>query len=151
MSNKVRSDLFKIVIDYSKSRAGNHVPLFIETIANCLLHFIDDDHFIAKNLNLMELNLSLSSVDIAAALEAVLIKNYASLDKWKKFLVFFLKIATYQSTPKILYVLKGTKEETKGNQRGTKELKRNWRENQNFPPLPILPNSLFIKIDPCGV
>jgi hypothetical protein len=41
---------------------------------------------------------------------AVLIKNHASLDKnEKKFHVFFLTIATYQSTPKILYVLKGTK------------------------------------------
>jgi hypothetical protein len=41
---------------------------------------------------------------------AVLIKNYASLDKNEnKFQVFFLKIATYQSTPKILYVLKGLK------------------------------------------
>jgi hypothetical protein len=48
---------------------------------------------------------------------AVLIKNYASLDKnEKKFHVFFLKIATYQSTPKILYAMKrnqGTEEEAK--------------------------------------
>jgi hypothetical protein len=29
------------------------------------------------------------------------------------FHVFFLKIATNQSTPKILYILKGTKERTK--------------------------------------
>jgi hypothetical protein len=41
----------------------------------------------------------------APHLGAVLIKNYASLDKnEKKFHVFFLKIVTYQSTPKILYV-----------------------------------------------
>jgi hypothetical protein len=44
-------------------------------------------------------------------------KDYASLDKnEKKFHVLFPKIATYQSTPKIMYVhylLKGTKEETK--------------------------------------
>jgi hypothetical protein len=25
------------------------------------------------------------------------------------------------------------------------------RENQNFPPLSILPNGLFIKIDPCRI
>ncbi len=46
-------------------------------------------------------------------LGAVLIKNHASLIKWKKFHVLFLKIATYQRSPRIVYVLKGTKEEPK--------------------------------------
>jgi hypothetical protein len=40
-------------------------------------------------------------------LGAVLIKNYASLDtNDKMFHMFFLKIATHQSTPKFLNVLK---------------------------------------------
>jgi hypothetical protein len=47
---------------------------------------------------------------------------------------------------------RGTKEEPKRNQKATKEEpKRNQRENQNSPPLPILSNSLFIKIDLCGI
>jgi hypothetical protein len=58
--------------------------------------------------------------------------------------MFFLKIAAYQSTPKILYVLQGTKEKTKRNQETEEKPK-------NFPPLPIFPNSLFIKIDPWGI
>jgi hypothetical protein len=44
--------------------------------------------------------------------------------------MFFLKITTYQSTPKILYVLKGTKE---GNQ-GTEE------KPKREPKLPSLVN-----------
>jgi hypothetical protein len=51
--------------------------------------------------------------------------------------MFFLKIAPYQSTPKILYIVKGLK--------GTK------KENLNTPTLPILSNSFFIKIDPCRI
>jgi hypothetical protein len=80
---------------------------------------------------------------------AVLIKNYASLDKnEKKFHLFFLKNANYQSTRKILDVLIGMKRI----QRGTnEETKWNRRENRNPPPSPILSNSLFIKIDPCGI
>jgi hypothetical protein len=75
---------------------------------------------------------------------AVLIKNYASLDKNEnKFHVIFLKIAPYQSTTKILYVLKGTKEESKtALPKGTYDKRE---------PLPLLSNSLFIKIDPCGI
>jgi hypothetical protein len=63
---------------------------------------------------------------------AVLIKNYASLDKKeKKFPLFIHKITTYQSAPKNLYVLKGVKR----NQRGTKEepKKRNQRETEEEP------------------
>jgi hypothetical protein len=55
----------------------------------------------------------------------------------KKFHVFFLKIATYQSTPKNLYMYKGTKERTK--------------TYPNPPPLLILTNIFFIKIDPYGI
>jgi hypothetical protein len=45
--------------------------------------------------------------------------------------MFFLKIATYKSTSKILYTLKGTKEITK---------------------TPLSPsNNFFIKIDPVGI
>jgi hypothetical protein len=52
------------------------------------------------------------------------------------------KFCTYSKEPK----------RKKRNQRGTEEeLKRNQRENQNSPPLPFLSNSLFIKIDPCGI
>jgi hypothetical protein len=48
--------------------------------------------------------------------------------------VFFLKIATYQSTLEILYVIKRTKEEPKRNQRGTKEEpKRNQRGTKEEP------------------
>jgi hypothetical protein len=45
---------------------------------------------------------------------AVLIKTTLAYNKHeKKFHLFFLKIATYQSTPKILYVLKGNHGELK--------------------------------------
>jgi hypothetical protein len=72
---------------------------------------------------------------------AVLIKNYASLDKNEKnFHVFILKIATYQSTQKILYLLKGLR-----------ELKR----EPKLPSLADFVNQLLhqnnCKINPCGI
>jgi hypothetical protein len=46
------------------------------------------------------------------------------------------------------YLLKGTNENPKRNQRGTKEELKKDKKN---PPSPILSNSLFIEIDPYGI
>ena len=44
VSNKVKSDLFRVVVDYSKAK-GNLVAFFIEPITTRLLELIDDEEF----------------------------------------------------------------------------------------------------------
>ncbi len=44
VSEKVKSDFFRIVIEYSKSN-GNLVAFYIEPITACLLDLIEDDEF----------------------------------------------------------------------------------------------------------
>jgi hypothetical protein len=48
VSKKVKSDFFKILLDYSKAK-GNLVEFNIEPIALCLLNLMDDDEFNVDN------------------------------------------------------------------------------------------------------
>jgi hypothetical protein len=48
VSKKVKSDFFKILLDYSKAK-GNLVVFFIEPITLCLLNLIEDDEFNVDN------------------------------------------------------------------------------------------------------
>ncbi len=48
VSEKVKSDFFKILLDYSKAN-GNIVVFFIEPITLCLLNSIEDDEFNVDN------------------------------------------------------------------------------------------------------
>jgi hypothetical protein len=58
ISNKVKSDFFKILSDYSKAK-GNLVLFYIEPITACLLYLIDDKQFNVDNF--MAFHLSISS------------------------------------------------------------------------------------------
>ncbi len=58
VSNKVKSDFFKILLDYSKAK-GNLVVFYIKPITLCLLHPIEDDEFNVENF--MTFYLSISS------------------------------------------------------------------------------------------
>jgi hypothetical protein len=58
VSNKVKSDFFKILSDYSKAK-GNLVVFYIEPVTARLLHLIDDEQFNVDNF--MAFNLSMSS------------------------------------------------------------------------------------------
>ncbi len=58
VSNKVKSDFFKILSDYSKAK-GNLVVFYIEPITACLLYLIDDKEFNVDNF--MTLHLYISS------------------------------------------------------------------------------------------
>jgi hypothetical protein len=44
VSNKVKSDFFRILIDYSKAK-GNLIAFYIKPITACLLELIDDEEF----------------------------------------------------------------------------------------------------------
>ncbi len=44
VSNKVKSDFFRVVVDYSKAK-GNVIAFYIEPITVCLLELIDDEEF----------------------------------------------------------------------------------------------------------
>jgi hypothetical protein len=48
VSNKVKSDFFWILIDYSKAK-GNLIAFYIEPITACLLELIDDEEFNEDN------------------------------------------------------------------------------------------------------
>ncbi len=48
VSKKVKSDFFKILLDYSKAK-GNLVVFFIEPITLHLLNLIEDDEFNVDN------------------------------------------------------------------------------------------------------
>ncbi len=58
VSNKVKSDFFKILLDYSKAKC-NLAVFYIEPITVCLLHLIEDEEFNVDNF--MTLHLSISS------------------------------------------------------------------------------------------
>ena len=58
VSNKVESDFFKILLDYSKAK-GNLVLFYIEPITVHLLYLIDDEEFNVDNF--MKFHLSISS------------------------------------------------------------------------------------------
>ncbi len=58
VSNKVESDFFKILLDYSKTK-GNLVLFYIEPITVHLLYLIDDEEFNVDNF--MKFHLSISS------------------------------------------------------------------------------------------
>jgi hypothetical protein len=44
VSEKVKSDFFRVVVDYCKAK-GNIIAFFIEPITACLLELIDDEEF----------------------------------------------------------------------------------------------------------
>ncbi len=44
VSNKVKSDLFRVVVEYSKAK-GNLIAFYIEPITARLLELIDDEEF----------------------------------------------------------------------------------------------------------
>ncbi len=48
VSKKVKSDFFKILLDYSKAK-GNLVVFYIESITLRLLNLMDDDEFNVEN------------------------------------------------------------------------------------------------------
>jgi hypothetical protein len=48
VSKRVKSDFFKILLDYSKAK-GNLVVFYIELITSCLLNLIDDVDFNVDN------------------------------------------------------------------------------------------------------
>ncbi len=58
VSNKVKSDFFKILLDYSKAK-GNLIVFYIEPITAHLLYLIEDDEFNVDNF--MTFHLSISS------------------------------------------------------------------------------------------
>jgi hypothetical protein len=58
VSDKVKSDFFKILLDYSKAK-GNYVVFYIELITARLLYLIEDDEFNVDNF--MTFHLSISS------------------------------------------------------------------------------------------
>jgi hypothetical protein len=49
VSEKVKSDYFRIIIEYSKAN-GNLVAFYIKPITACLVDLIDDDEFIVDKL-----------------------------------------------------------------------------------------------------
>ncbi len=59
VSEKVKSDFFRIVIEYSKSN-GNLVPFYIEPITARLLDLIEDDEFNEDNFMTYHLSLPIA-------------------------------------------------------------------------------------------
>jgi hypothetical protein len=57
VSNKVKSDFFNFLSDYSKAK-GNLVVFYIEPITACLLYLIDDKEFNVDNFMTFHLSIS---------------------------------------------------------------------------------------------
>ncbi len=56
VSTKVKSDFFKILLDYSKAK-GNLVVFYIEPITACLRYLIEDDEFNMDNFMTFHLSI----------------------------------------------------------------------------------------------
>ncbi len=59
VSNKVRSDFFRVVVDYSKAK-DNLIAFFIEPTTARLLELIDDEEFDQANFMTYHLSMPIS-------------------------------------------------------------------------------------------
>ncbi len=71
VSKKVKSDFFKILLDYSKAK-GNLVEVFIEPITLHLLNLIKDDEFNVDNFVTYHLSMSIVVPEQSSPLENLL-------------------------------------------------------------------------------
>jgi hypothetical protein len=71
VSKKVKSDFFKILLDYSKAN-GNLVVFFIEPITLRLLDLIEDDEFNVDNFVTYHLSMPIVVPEISSSLENLL-------------------------------------------------------------------------------
>jgi hypothetical protein len=60
VSKKVKSDFFKILLEYSKTN-GNLVVFFIEPITACLVNLVEDDEFNVDNFMTYYLSMQMMS------------------------------------------------------------------------------------------
>ncbi len=70
VSEKVKSDFFKILLDYSKAK-GNLVVFFIEPITSHLLNLIEDDELNVDNIMIYHLSMPIVVPDIHVDEEGV--------------------------------------------------------------------------------
>ncbi len=71
VSKKVKSDFFKILLEYSKTN-GNLVVFFIEPITECLLNLIEDDEFNVDNFMTYHLSMPIDVPEQSSPLSNLL-------------------------------------------------------------------------------
>jgi hypothetical protein len=75
VSKKVKSDLFKILLDYSKAK-GNLVVFFIEPITSCLLNLIEDDEFNVDNFVTYHLSMPIVAPESPSPFDVSRLEKY---------------------------------------------------------------------------
>jgi hypothetical protein len=83
VSNKVKSDMFRVVVDYSKAK-GNLIAFYIEPITACLLELIDDEEINQANFLMYHLSMPNSQSSPSSKLieqDTPLTSNLSELSK----------------------------------------------------------------------
>jgi hypothetical protein len=74
VSEKVKSDFFKILLDYSKAK-GNRVVFFIEPITSCIPNLIEDGVFYVDNFVTYHLSMPIVVPEQSSPLANLLVQG----------------------------------------------------------------------------